>query len=462
MNENTTASNQETTPHGIRTFAIIWFGQLISILGSNLTGFALGVYIYQRTGSVTQLSLGLLTAFMQSLLFSTIAGALVDRWDRRWVMLVSDTGSGLSTLAIWLLLTSGRLEVWHIYLANAINSFFGTFQQPAYMATTTLLVPKKHYGRAAGLGQLSSALGQVVTPILAGFLVVAIQVEGVILIDFATYIFAVLTLLFVRIPRPEVTSEGEAGKGSLMREVGYGWSYLKQRPGLMGMLVLFAFINFSLGFHSALFTPLILSFDTPEVLGSVISVGGLGMLVGSLVMSAWGGSKRKIHSLMASMLIFGLFVSLAGLRADPILIGAATFAFFLFLPIAGGSSQAIWQAKVAPDVQGRVFATRRLIATIANPLAYLLAGPLADNVFEPLMMADGALARVIGRFTGVGAGRGIGVIFSMMGLFITLATVVGYLNPRIRLVEDELPDFAADAPAPAKTSSREQIPTAVE
>lgn len=462
MNENTTASKQEITAGGIRTFAIIWFGQLLSMLGSHLTGFALGVYIYQMTGSVTQLSLGLLAAILPSLLFSTIAGALVDRWDRRWVMLISDTGSGLSTLAIWLLLTSGRLEVWHIYLANAVNSFFSTFQQPAYMAATTLLVPKKHYGRAAGLGQLSGALSHVISPILAGFLVVTIQVQGVILIDFATYIFAVVTLFFVRIPRPKVTREGEAGKGSLMQEAGYGWSYLKQRPGLMGMLILFAFINFSLGFHSALFTPLILSFTTAEVLGSILSVGGLGMLVGSLVMSAWGGSKRKILSLMGSMFIFGIFVSLAGLRANPILIGAATFAFFLFLPIASGSSQAIWQAKVAPDVQGRVFATRRLISTIANPLAYILAGPLADNVFEPLMAVDGALAGTIGRFTGVGAGRGIGVIFSTMGLFITLSTIVGYLNPRIRLVEDELPDFVAEQPELAEVSSMEEIPTAVD
>ena len=169
MIENTIASKQEIPAGGIPTFVIIWFGQLISMLGSSLTGFALGVYIYQMTGSVTQLSLGLLAAILPSLLFSTIAGALVDRWDRRWVMLISDTGSGLSTLAIWFLLTSGQLEVWHIYLANAVNSFFSTFQQPAYMAATTLLVPKKHYGRAAGLGQLSGALSHVISPILAGF-----------------------------------------------------------------------------------------------------------------------------------------------------------------------------------------------------------------------------------------------------------------------------------------------------
>jgi DHA3 family macrolide efflux protein-like MFS transporter len=161
-------------------------------------------------------------------------------------------------------------------------------------------------------------------------------------------------------------------------------------------------------------------------------------------MSAWGGSKRKINSLMGSMFLGGLTLSLVGVRANPWLIGASSFSFFIILPIANGSSQAIWQVKVAPDVQGRVFATRSMIATVATPLAYILAGPLADHIFEPLMAANGALAKSVGTIIGVGSGRGIGLIFIVMGLFIALSTVIGYLNPRIRLVEDELPDVIAD------------------
>ena len=437
---------QRTTPGGMGTFLVIWAGQLVSIIGSGLTHFALGVYVYQTTGSATPLALVLLANALPRLLFAPIAGALADRWDRRWMMILSDTGAGLATLVVWLLLATGKLQVWHIYLTGAASSFFGIFQQLAYRAATTLLVPKEHYGRAAGLVQLGSAIGQIISPILAGLLVVAIQIQGVILIDFATYIFAVLTLCFIRIPRPATTEEGEAGRGSLLREAGYGWGYLKERPGLLGMLILFAFANFSLGFFSALFTPLILSFSTADVLGSILTVGGIGMVVGSIVMSAWGGSKRKINSLMGAIFLGGLALSLAGLQANPWLIGAATFGFFVIMPIGNGSSQAIWQVKVAPDVQGRVFATRSMIATVATPLAYILAGPLADKVFEPLMAADGTLARSVGTILGVGPGRGIGLIFIIMGLLIALATVVGYLNPRIRLVEDELPDFVADGP----------------
>jgi MFS family permease len=374
------------------------------------------------------------------LIVTPFAGALVDRWDRRWVMCASDMGTALSTLAIWGLLATGQLQVWHIYLANAFNSFFGAFQGPAYMASITVLVPQKHYGRASGLGQLSGAISQIVTPVLAGFLVVTIHIQGIILIDFVTFVFAILTLLLVRILRPPVTTEGKAARGSLLRESVYGWIYLRERPGLLGLLILFAFINFSLGFSSVLFTPLILSFSTPEILGSVISVGGFGLLAGSLLMSAWGGSRRKVDSLMGSMFVFGLFLSLVGLRPNPILIGVANFAFMFLLPVANGSSQAIWQAKVAPDVQGRVFATRRLIAQVASPLAYLLAGPLADRVFEPMLAVNGILAGSLGQITGVGTGRGIGLIFVTMGLLIALGVVAGYMNPRVRCVETELPD----------------------
>jgi len=211
--------------------------------------------------------------------------------------------------------------------------------------------------------------------------------------------------------------------------------------GQLGLLTMFAFVNFSLAFHGALFTPLILSFSTEAVLGSVLSIGGFGLLAGSALMSAWGGARRKMYSLLGAQFVFGLCIGLAGLRPNPVLIGAATFAFFALLPIAQSSSQAIWQAKVAPDVQGRVFAVRALIANIATPLSYLLAGPLADKVFEPWMAPGGLLAGVVGTITGVGAGRGIGLIFTVMGLSITLATVVGFMNPRIRRVERELPDF---------------------
>jgi MFS transporter, DHA3 family, macrolide efflux protein len=439
----------------MRTFLFVWFGQLISTFGSGLTGFALSVYIYQETGSATQLGVAMLATVLPSLLVSPLAGALVDRWDRRWVMIASDSGAALTTLGIWALLAGGHLHVWHIYVANALSSILGSFQQPAYLASITLLVPKKHLGRASGLGQLGEAVSRIAAPALAGLLVVTIQVQGVILIDVLTFLFATLTLLLVRIPQPEVTAEGQAGRGSLLRESAFGWHYIRTRPGLLGMMILLAWVNLAFGFQNVLFTPLLLSFTTPAVMGGLMSVGGVGLLLGSLLMSAWGGTTPKIHGLMGSLFFLGLFAGLVGLRADPLLIGIANVGLFILVPIVNGSGQAIWQAKVAPDVQGRVFATRRLIALIALPISYLAAGPLADQVFEPLLAevgpeypSGGAWAGALGPILGTGPGRGIGLIFVIVGGLVALFAVLGYLHPRIRKVEQELPDYGGADPAP--------------
>lgn len=435
--------SQRVSQRGFQTFFPIWFGQVISLVGSGLTSFALGVWILEEKGAATPYTINLLCFVLPGLLLSPLAGALADRWDRRWVMILSDTGAALSTLAVALLLRAGHLEIWHIYLASAVGSAFGAFQRPAYTASTSLLVPKEHYGRASGLVQLGEAISHIVSPVLAGFLVLKIQVWGVVLVDFATFLFAVVTLLFVRIPKPE-SSARKAVERSLLQDILYGLRYLVERPGLLGMLTLFAFVNFLLGFTSALFAPMILAFADADVLGTVISIGGSGMLIGGLLMSAWGGPKRRIHGVLGAILVVGLGVLFAGLRPSAALISAALFGAFFVLPIVNGSSQAIWQSKVAPDVQGRVFATRSTIAMIMNPLAYILSGPLADYVFEPLLVAGGPLSASVGRVIGVGQGRGMGLMFIVMGLLTMLLAVGGYLYPRIRSVESELPDAVTE------------------
>jgi MFS transporter, DHA3 family, macrolide efflux protein len=259
--------------------------------------------------------------------------------------------------------------------------------------------------------------------------------------------------------RPEATAEGRAGRGSLLRESAFGWLYIRARPGLLGMMVLFAFVNLAFGFQNVLFTPLLLSFTTPAVMGGILSVGGIGLLLGSLLMSTWGGTTPKIHGLVISLFFLGLAASAVGLRPDPLLIGAASVVLFGLSPIVKGSSQAIWQVKVAPDVQGRVFATRRL-ALLALPISYLAAGPLADHVLARFMAAGvpedlpgGAWARSLGPILGTGPGRGIGLIFVIVGGVVALLAVLGYLHPRIRQVEDELPDNGGANPVVAVHSA---------
>lgn len=431
------------TQNGMKTFFVIWFGQFVSVMGTRLSAFALGVWVYQRTGSATQFALIALFTLLPTILISPFAGALVDRWDRRKTLILSDAGAAVGTLAIALLLFAGRLEVWHIYAANLVSSVFGAFQWPAYSATTTLLVPKQHLGRANGMMQISQAAAQIVAPGLAGLLLYLVSLYGVILIDFTTFLVALATLLIVRVPRPSAAADvSRTAKRSLLREAIYGWSYITQRPGLLGLLIFFAVNNFMLGIVTVLVTPLVLSYTSTAVLGTVLSVGGSGMLVGSLVMSAWGGFKRRVSGVYIFMMLSGVCMVLTGLRPAPTLLAVIAFIYFFGLPIVTSSSLAIWQSKTAPDVQGRVFALRSVVATSTAPIAYLIAGPLADRLFEPLLRdGSGAFAGSVGRLTGVGHGSGIGLIFILMGVLTIFTTCVGILYPRIRLVDEELPDM---------------------
>jgi len=451
--EATPAKSTRKITKGMRTFFVIWSGQLVSTIGSGLTGFALGVWIYQETGSVTLFAMNMLAFAVPNLLVSPFAGALVDRWDRRWVMIMSDTGAGLATLSIALLYMTGNLQVWNIILATAVNSAFTTFQWPAYSAVTTLLVPKAQLGRSSGMVQIGEAVSQLLAPAAAGVLFVTIGLGGVIVFDFATYIFAVLTLLFVRVPSPERSEAGEEGKGSLWKEALYGWTYISARAGLLGLLLIFAAFNFVSGLIMPLIVPMILDMTSADMLGYLVSIVGMGMLVGTLVMSAWGGPKRRIHGVLGFLMLSGFFTSLLGISPLIPVLAVAGFLLMFTMPIINGSSQAIWQSKVAPDVQGRVFAVRRMIAWSMTPLAYIIAGPLVDRVFRPLLLEGGALVNSVGQLIGVGPGRGTGFMFIVVGGVSILVAGVGYLNPHVRNVEDELPDAM---PSPDSSDQSEE------
>ncbi len=438
----------------MRVFALIWFGQFVSLTGSGLTDFALGVWVYQRTGSTTQFALTILFFAIPRILLSPLAGTLVDRWDRRWAMILSDAGGALSTLLIALLLFADQLEVWHLYLIMAVSSAFRTFQWPAYAATITLLVPKQHYGRASGMIEMGRSIASLISPVLAGLLIVAVGIESVILIDVVTFLFAVLTLLLVRVPRPETSPEGAEVKGSLVREAAHGWNYITQRPGLLGLLVIYAATSFLGITADVLLTPYLLSFTSADVLGFVVSATGAGLLVGGLIMSLWGGPKRLIHGIIGFEMLVGVFTLLIGIRSSAPLIGVAAFFYFICIALSDGCSQALWQRKVVPDLQGRVFAIREAISLSTLPLGLLISAPLAEYVFEPLLAVNGPLQGSLGRLFGVGPGRGMGLLFVITGVFNILVLVAGYLYPRVRWVEDELPDVIADVVPVAATARR--------
>ncbi len=446
------STKQRAITRPSRVFFLIWGGQVVSLTGTALTDFALGVWVYQRTGSATQFALISFSAILPAIVLLPVAGAIVDRWDRRLAMIVGDGGAALGTLVMWLLLLAGRLEVWHICLLNAFSSACSAFQGPAYTSVTTLLVPPKHLGRANGMIQLGEAAAEITAPMLAGALIMAIGLHGIILIDLLTFLFAVFALLIVKVPQPEPTAAGREGKGSFVHEVAYGWAYIRARPGLLGLLFFFAVSNLTTNMIMVLIYPLILSFSTAMVMGTIASIAGSGMLLGALAMSAWGGPRRRVHGVLGFSTLCGIMVCVCGLRPNAILIGAAAFVFLFSAQFVTGCSQALWQNKVEPDVQGRVFATRWAIVSSTAPLARLLAGPLTDNLFEPWLAIGGPLASSVGQIIGSGPGRGVGFLFIVLGSLRVLASLGAFSYPRVRFVEKELPDAIGSATCKVESS----------
>lgn len=426
------------------TFFLLWFGQFISMVGSGLTGFALGVWVYQRTGSVTKFSLILLFTTLPGVLLSPIAGALVDRWDRRWAMILSDAGAGLATFAIAMLLYYDRLDLWMLYVLMTLISTFVALQWPAFSAATTLMVAKRDLTRAAGLGNLSQAGSSLLGPLLGGLMLVTFGIYSVLLIDSFTFAIAVLTAFLVRVPKPEPGSAGQESKGSLLADVGYGWTYLKERPGLMGLLLFSAFANLALGLIQVLAPPMVLSFASPAQLGTAMTIAAVGLVVGGLLMSVWRGPRRRIDGLLVLMALCGLGIVASALRPSIVQFTAAGFLFFFAYAVSGACGQALWQVKVAPGVQGRVFAIRRFVGWSTFPLAFLCAGPLADRFFKPLLMPGGALAGSVGPWVGVGEGRGIALLLILSGLLLFVVSVASYGLRSVRRIDSELPDEVAD------------------
>lgn len=435
---------QPRLAQGMRTFTTIWFGQLISTLGSSLSSFALGVWIYDQTGSATLFAISMFSWILPTIFFAPVAGVLADRWDRRIVMILADSMAGAATLAIGILVFNDSLQVWQIYVANFFFSLANTLQWPAYGAATSLMVPKKHLGRAGGMAQIGDAISSLAAPAAAGALYVNFGLKPILLVDIITYLFALGSLLLVRFPQPERSSEGLAGQGSFFKEAMFGWHYIRRRKGLLRLQIVLAGLNFCISITIPLFTPMILEMTSPDILGYMSSVISAGMLAGTLIMSAWGGFKRRTNGSYFGESLIGLSTILTGLVTSLPLITAAQFLGLLALPIANGSTQAIWQSKVAQDVQGRVFSVRRMIAFSIMPLAYLISGPLAERVFNPLLLEGGALADSLGKIFGVGPGRGIGLMFTTFGMLYLLIAQNLFFNRHIHYLEDHLPDAVAE------------------
>lgn len=424
-----------------KAFLRLWLGQAVSVSGSGMTGFALGVHTYQQTGSATFFALVTLFATLPGILISPVAGMVIDRFNRRQVMMLSDAGSALTTLVLALLFWFDRLDLWHIYLLVGIGSFCSGFQLPALQAAVTQLVPKEFYSRASGMIQMSRGMQFIVSPVLAGSLMGIIGVPGILMVDLATFLFGIGMLLGIRIPSLD-RDERAARSPGWGTEVLDGVRYLAGRPTLLALIGVIAVGNLMIGFLIVLVAPMILAFTTEKVLGIMNSLSALGMMVGSVLVSVKGLPKSLIPTLFLFMMIGGLGLAAMGFWTHPVPITVACFLFFLSMPFVNACQETIWRRKIALDMQGRVFALTRMLVASASTLAFIIAGPLADRVFEPLLMPGGALADSVGILIGVGPGRGIALMLALSGGVILLTSLLGYLFPGVRNLESDYPDVA--------------------
>lgn len=448
---------------GFPGFLVIWLGQFISIFGSALTRFALTVWIYQETGSAVALSTASFFSLAPALVFLPLGGALADRCDRKKLMIASDVLGGFSTTLLLTLLLAGRLEVGHLYLANALLATAEAFQYPAFMAATATIVPKEHFGRANGLRDLAANASRVFAPLAAVALLAGVDVRGILIIDLATFGLAVLTLAMVTIPRPGKPGSPAGPRAGLLQDIVYGFQYIWRRPGLLGLQSIFLALNLIYTATGVLIPAMILSRTDQDrfALGSLQSVMSVGALAGGLIISLWGGTKRKMPYILACQILTAVLGRVwFGLGRGLVSWLPGAFFLYFFIPISNGSTGAIWMSKTPPEVQGRVLATRRFAAQISDPLGALLGGPLAQSVFEPAMLPGGALAPLFGGLSGTGAGAGISLMMVFAGALGLCASLLVYFIPAVWRVEDSLPDMipvspAADGGDPASASEGE-------
>ncbi|HEX4420530.1 MAG TPA: MFS transporter [Kofleriaceae bacterium] len=436
----------------MRTFLTLWIGQLQSMVCSALTGFGLSVWIYQRTGSATQFAMNSLFMVVTGLVIGQVSGAIADRWDRKRMLFAADFGMALNTIALATLLLLGRLEVWHIYLITVSGAVFNSFRWPAMNGIIVQITPPDRLSRANGLMFTGETASSVLAPLLAGTLMVAIGLPGILIVDAVSFFVFLAILLIIRIPR--IMPPARDRKPSLTGDIAEGWAFVYRRPGLVGLLGFSALSNFLFGIVEVLFTPLVLGAGSVALLGWSSTIAASGMLAGGLLMSAWAGPKRRVRFFFAMVAVQGVLAIAVGISPIIPLIMAGAAGYMFVFPLLGSTQQALWQTRVPHHMQGRISAVRNTVSTAATPLAFALAGPLADRVFRPLLVAGGGLdGTLVGRVLGTGPDRGIGLLFVVMGLLSITAAALAYLHPRIRHVEQELAvvidDKQPSAPAEA-------------
>jgi len=363
-------------------FFTIWGGQAISLFGSSLVQFALVWYLTKESGSATVLAMATLVAMLPQILLGPLAGAYVDRHDRRKIIIVADGAIMLATLGLVFIFAAGRAEIWHIYAVMFVRGLGGAFHWPAMQASTSLMVPKEHLARIAGMNQTLQGAIAIIAPPLGAVLIEVLSTQNVLLIDVSTALIAILPLFFIPIPQPARTNGVGIEETHLWQDMKEGFTYVKSWPGLLAIITMAAMINFLLTPTSSLAPLLVTEHFGGGALqfGLLDSFSGVGMILGGVLLTVWGGFKRKIKTSMIGMMGIGIGIILVGAAPSSAFYLALIGMFIvgMMVPFANGPLLAIVQTIVPPDMQGRVMSLLGSAAMAMAPLGLLVAGPMSD------------------------------------------------------------------------------------
>lgn len=443
---------------GFAGFTVMWAGQILSQVGTRMTNFAIGIHVYQTTHSSLDVTLLTFVAFGATVIFSPVAGALIDRWSRRTTIIASDVGSGAVTLLLLCVYLVGDAQLWQLYVVNFLTGAFLAFQAPAYGAAITVMIEKGGYTRANAMMTMLRAAPYVAAPAIAAPLLSAIGIDSVLAVDAASYLLAIATVFAVKLPPNPVREHVSKGISGFRQDIGTAFRYIAHRRPLVGLLSIMLSISFLSALGWVLFTPLILARTdgSANAVGIVQAVGAIGGTGAGVVLAMLRPTDKKIFRMLVAILVLGvpgrIFFAFDGVW----IWSVALFLGWGALPFIDGYNQSIWQEKTPPELQGRLFAAVQMAENIASPIAYLAAGLLADHVLEPAMRPHGWLAPVFGPITGTGPGTGIAVLYVLSGLGAVVVAVVGFLTPSIRHAEALLPDGGDDVaePSPATPGTR--------
>ena len=422
----------------MKNFYKLWLGELISNIGSGMTAFALSVYVYEKTGSVSYISLITLLSFMPSIILSPIGGLLADRYDRRLLMITGDLFSGLGLIYILWNIQAGEKSIVPIFLGITFSSIFTSLLEPSYRATLTDILDEENYAKASGLIQAAGSAKYLISPVIAGMILSVADIRVILLLDILTFI---TTCLMIFLVRKSMNSEMQNYKKDSFKGLLEGLFIIKENRGVYSLVIIMFFVCFFMGFIQILIRPMILALSSVKTAGMMESLCAAGLLIGSLWIGIAGIKKNYSKILAVACFFCGIFMSMTGVNENLAIIGISTFLFFSTLPFMNSCADVLVRVSVPNELQGRVWGLISLITQMGTVAAYIISGVMADYIFEPMFNKNGILVKNIGMIIGTGKGRGIGFMLILSGIGMLIMAIVIWKNREIREVSEKCVDL---------------------